>query len=258
MKQSQAKAYKRKCAVKNTNSNVTKHVNIKSTGDNFIDQCMETVENLWKDLKKRILETPEFVNLSDDNKLEIYQNNEFKDFYTSYPIVCRYAICMGQYSSKAFKKFLQKFKIMQEKTRASNKETKMDEWIKCQASYIKFLYQAYSPKSHSERASQMVWQQAYDTLKQEFADFEKMHDEVEERLKKEEKYNKVEMLKEMTSRIANEEQTLSKNSTTQLVDRLKIQVMKQRWNNMISQVKSDVERVQPTCIGRGKVSITNL
>ena len=198
------------------------------------------------------------MTASDDDKLKIYQNNEFKDFYTSYPIVCRYAICMGQYSGKAFKRFLQKFKMMQEKTRASNKETKMDEWIKCQASYIKFLYQAYSRKSHSERESQTIWQQAYNTLKQEFDDFEKMHDEVEERLKKEEKYNKATMVKEMTRRIASEEQTLSKTSTTQLVDRLKIQVMKQRWKNMISQIKSDVKKIQPICIGRGKVPVTQV
>jgi hypothetical protein len=258
MRQSQAKSYKRKCVAEKTKSNIIKQVNIKPSGDNFMDQCMETAENLWKDLKTRIQETPEFVKFSDDDKLKIYQNNKFKDFYTSYPIVCRYAICMGQYSGKAFKKFLQKFKIMQEKTRASNKETKMDEWIKCQASYIKFLYQSYSRKSNNEKESQMIWQQAYTALKKEFADFEKMHEEIEERLKKEEKYNKAEMLKELSYRITNEDQTLSKTSTTQLLNRLKIQVMKQRWNNMISQVKSDVERIQPVCIGRGKVPVTKI
>jgi DNA segregation ATPase FtsK/SpoIIIE-like protein len=252
MKKSQEKAYKRKLRLE---SNIPKKCNINKTGDNFMDQCMETAEKLWDDLKKRIKENPDFVKTTDDDKLKIYQNNEFKDFYTSYPIVCRYAICMGQYSSKAFKSFLQKFKIMHEKTRASNKETKMDEWIKCQASYIKFLYQAYSRKSHSEREAQMVWQQAYNTLKQEFADFEKMHSEVEERLKKEEKYNRSEMVKEMTNRIANEEQSLSTNSTNHLVDRLKIQVMKQRWKNMVSQVKTDVEKIQPTSISRGKLNV---
>lgn len=257
MKQSQSKAYKRKCAAKNTNSHSPKEVNIKQTGDAFMDQCMETAEKLWKDLKKRIQETPEFITANDDDKLKIYQNNEFKDFYTSYPIVCRYAICMGQYSSKSFKRFLQKFKIMQEKTRASNKETKMDEWIKCQASYIKFLYQAYS-RNHSEKEAQMIWEQSYNTLKQEFSDFEKMHKDVEEQLKKEEKYNRAEIVKEMASRIVNEEQTLSKTSTTQLLDRLKIQVMKQRWENMISQVKSDVKKIQPVCIGRGKVPVTKV
>ena len=60
----------------------------------------------------------------------------------------------------------------------------------------------------------------------------------------------------MTKRIANEEQSLSQTSTTQLVERLKIQVMKQRWKNMISQVKSDVEKIQPVCIGRGKVAVS--
>ena len=255
MKRSQEKAYKRNRLSKKS-TDEPKKINIKPSGDDFMDQCMETAEKLWVDLKKRIRETPEFVDVSDEDKLKIYQNNEFKDYYTSYPIVCRYAICMGQYSGKAFKRFLQKFKIMQNKTRAASKETKMDEWIKCQASYIKFLYQAYSRKSHSEREAQMVWQQAYNTLKQEFADFEKMHKDVEERLKKEEKYNKVEIVKEMTKRIANEEQSLSQTSTTQLVERLKIQVMKQRWKNMISQVKSDVEKIQPVCIGRGKVAVS--
>jgi hypothetical protein len=250
MKKSQEKSHKRKLKC-----GISKKCNIKKTGDDFIDQCMETAENLWNDIKKRIKETPDFVKTTDDDKLKIYQNNEFKDFYTSYPIVCRYAICMGQYSSKAFKKFLQIFKSMKEKTRSSSKDTKMDEWVKCQASYIKFLYQAYSRKIYSEREAQMVWQQAYNTLKQEFADFEKMQSEVEERLKKEEKYNRSEIVREMAKRISNEEQSLSTNSTNQLVDKLKIQVMKQRWRNMVSQVKSNVERIQPTSISRGKIPV---
>ena len=61
---------------------------------------------MWKDLKNRVKSNPKFAELPDSKKIEIYQKSEFKEFYTNFPIVSRYMICMGQFSVNAFRRFL--------------------------------------------------------------------------------------------------------------------------------------------------------
>lgn len=243
------KSYMRKQRSSNSQPNVV------NTGNVLFDQSVMTAEKLWNDIKQRVKDNPEFATMEDRKKLELYQTGDFKLFYNTYPIVSRYMICMGQYSTRAFKRFLKKFEMTQKKARSANNEEKMDQWMRCQASYIRFLWESYQKQHFSAQSAQMVWQQSYQTLKQEYADFEQMQKDVELQLKKNKKLNKAELIKEMANRIANEQQQLSSSSASSLIKKLEVRLIQQRWEKMQEQIKTDVATIPPSRTGRGKVKV---
>lgn len=217
---------------------------------------------LWQDIKKRVNDDPSFASLPDSKKIEIYQKSEFKDFYTNFPIVCRYMICMGQFSMKAYKRFLKKtqnmLKLQQEQRQnrpltEKPKTNSEDEWIKRQADYVRYLWEAYQKSNFSTLEAQRVWQHAYTTLTKEFSDFKDLHKEIEEKLKVDGKANKSEVVREMLSRVANEEQAFDKKTNDALIKKLNKQVIAQRRRKLLKQIKEDVETILPTRISRGTV-----
>ena len=222
---------------------------IKPTDSN--EQAIKNATKLWDDIKRRVAEEPEFVTMKDHEKVEIYQKSKFKEFYTSYPIVCRYMICMGQFSIKAFKRFLKKCESMSAVPQKRESGASEEQWVMRQADYVRYLWEAYQTQHFSATESKNIWKHAYETLQQEFKDFKDMHKEVEEKLKVDEKFNKSELVKELVGRIATEQQSLDDNSTSNLVQNLKIQVAKQRRRNLLQQIKDDVEKTIPSAIGRG-------
>jgi RNA polymerase-interacting CarD/CdnL/TRCF family regulator len=221
------------------------------------EQAIKNATELWNDIKQRIKRTPEFINMSDSEKINIYQKSKFKEFYTSYPIVCRYMICMGQFSVKAFNRFLKKCETMNTFPQKRGSEASEEQWIMRQADYVRYLWESYQKQHFSTVESQNIWKHAYDTLKQEFKEFKDMHKKVEDKLKTDEKFNKAELVKELVNRIANEEQSLSENSTQHLLHNLKVKVLQQRRRNLAEQIKKDVPRVMPSFINRGLVKEPN-
>jgi hypothetical protein len=73
-----------------------------------------------------------------------------------------------------------------------------------------------------------------------------MKEDTEKRLDEEGKNNKAEVVKEMLRRMANEEQSLDGETTKDLVNRLKNELIKQKRKKLIAQIDSDVERIRPT------------
>ena len=221
-----------------------------------IDISIEVANKLWQDLKKRIADDPKFVKKSDAEKIEIYQKSEFKEFYTNYPIVCRYIVCMGQFSNKAFKRYLLKCKTMSSQKDNANHNSE-DEWVQRQADYIRYLWEAYQKQHFNASDAQEIWKHAYNTLTQEFADFKKLHEEVENKLKIDEKYNKSSMVKELLQRLSTSEQTLDSNTTTTLIKKLENKLYIQRKNSLITQIDKDVKKIEPTRVCRGTVKEVN-
>ena len=203
------------------------------------DASISIANKLWRDLKKRILDDPEFIKKSDSEKVDIYQKSEFKEFYINYPIVCRYMICMGQFSNKAFKRYLLKCKSMSTVKHTENHNAE-DEWVKRQSDYIRYLWESYQKQHFNEADAQEIWQQSYKMLTQEFTDFKKLHKEVEAKLKVDDKFNKSSMVKELLQRLANEEQSLDENTTTALIKKLEDKLAIQRKNAESSQIDKDV------------------
>ena len=216
------------------------------------DAAIDLANKLWRDLKKRILDDPTFVKKSDSEKVDIYQKSEFKEFYTNYPIVCRYMVCMGQFSNKAFKRYLLKCKSMST-VKHTNKHDSEDEWVQRQSDYIRYLWEAYQKQHFNAADAQEIWQQAYKMLTQEFTDFKKLHKEVEAKLKVDDKFNKSSMVKELLQRLSTEEQTLDTTTTTTLIKKLEDKLFIQRKNAVSSQIDKDVKKIEPTRVCKGSV-----
>lgn len=234
-----------------TNINETKDDSKEDTRDHT-EKSIDKSIKLWNNIKQRIKDEPSFIDLSDADKLKVYQDSEYKEFYTEFPIVCRYMICMGQFSNKAFKRFLLKCKsIKPDPIKAREKGYNDDQWISRQADYVRYLWEAYQKQHYSASESRNIWQHAYKTLKQEFADFHEMHKEVEEKLKKERKENKTELTKELLKRLADKDQSLNENSTTDLVKKLQTRVYEQRKKKLLDSIENEVEIVPPTREARG-------
>jgi uncharacterized protein Yka (UPF0111/DUF47 family) len=173
--------------------------------DDPVEKAIIDANKLWDDLKKRIVDDPEFMELSDTKKVEVYQNTEFKEFYITYPIVCRYMICMGQFSTKAFRRFLVKSVNMSKKPVSKEKGYNEDQWIRRQSDYVRYLWESYQKSHFNKEDSNKIWEHSYNTLKKEFSDFREMHKEVEEKLKREKKENKIELVRELIERVKAQE-----------------------------------------------------
>ena len=221
---------------------------------NTIESSLNTASKMWDDLKKRVNENPSFVELPDHEKVRIYQDTEYKNFYTEHPIVCRYMVCMGQFSGKAFKRYLLKCKSMSAQKHVIDKTVENpseDRWIQRQADYVRYLWESYQRHHFNPNDAQDIWQNAYNTLSKECKDFKDMHKNIEEKMKIENKSNKAELVKEMLTRISSEEQTLDEHTTNRLIEKLKSQVIEQRRKKLIDQINSDVELIPPTRISQG-------
>lgn len=208
---------------------------------------------MWNDIKKRVSENPEFVQLPDSSKVDIYQKSEFKEFYTEFPIVSRYMICMGQFSVKALKRYLIKCKnVKHDPVKSREKGYTEDQWVQRQADYVRYLWESYQKQHYSPSESNNIWQHAYKTLKQEFQDFREMHDDIEKKLKDVDKNNKGEMVKELIKRLSSQEQSFDNEKTTKaLVDKLKEQALEQRKRNLIKSIPENIGLIPPTRESRG-------
>lgn len=211
-----------------------------------IDHSMQTANRMWSDIKDRVRDNPDFANYSDSKKIEIYSEGEFAEFYTAFPIVSRYMICMGQFTNKAFKRFLLKCQNMQGRMRYMKGKEKEEEWTKRQADYVRYLWESYQKQVFSANEAQQVWQHAYQTLKKEFNDFNKMKEETEKRLAEEGKVNQAEVAKEMLTRMATGEQSLDPETTKELIAKLKLALVKQNHIKVMKQIDNEIERIRPT------------
>ena len=222
--------------------------------ETYIEKSIRIGGNLWDDLKERVKNDPDFVNKNDNEKIDVYQNSEFKDFYSEFPIVCRYMICMGQFSGKAFKRFLIKCKDSSKNTNINReKDYNENQWIMRQADYVRYLWESYQNQHFNKEDSNKIWQHAYETLKNEFKEFKDMHKKIEDKLKTDNIYNKKKLIEEMVKRISNNEQKLDDESTKKLLYDLRETLLEQRKSNLIKSIKDDVEVIPPTIISRGTV-----
>jgi hypothetical protein len=216
----------------------------KKTYDNPIDASIDNAYTIWNDIKNRVKTDEKFIDMKDNDKLEIYQN-KYKDFYSAYPIVCRYMVCLGQYSAKAFKKYLLKCKnITYTIEERKNREFISDQWVRRQADYIRFLWEAYQKQHYNEKEARGIWTHAYKTLNKEFIDFKSQEKKIENQLNDDKLKNKKELMKELISRISNDDQKIDNKSIANLLEILKDQSYKQNKKKTLNQIKTDVVKIQ--------------
>ena len=103
--------------------------NITSAQSATPDELVEIGNKIWKQIKASKVDQSNFSAC--DELLKKIQV-EYHDFTISFPIVVRWAVQARQYSSTAFKKYLQRFAVKQIKTR--------EEFLKNQAEYLILIY----------------------------------------------------------------------------------------------------------------------
>jgi hypothetical protein len=224
----------------------------KETKEDHIEVSTNIANKFWNDIKKRVRDDPKFVEMTDNEKIEIYQKSEFKEFYIEFPIVSRYMICMGQFSNKAFNKYLIKCKnASHDPVKSREKGYTEDQWVQRQSDYVRYLWESYQRQHYSQSESKNIWNHAYTTLKKEFQDFKDLHEDIEQKLKNDEKVNKNQMTKELLTRLANNEQSLDETTSKNLLASLQTKVNEQRKKNLISSINNSVPKIPPSCETRG-------
>ncbi len=229
-------------------------INKQKTNSEYITIAIMEAEKVWLVIKVTYVANENFLQMTDEEKIEMI-SKDFKEFYNNFPIVSRYMVCMGQYNQKAFKKFLKKCedKLSQHNVPNERKKDYMQtQWIECQASYIKYLWELLQTKRFSQKDANNVWKHAYESLTKEFKDFKESHSKIEENIKVKDKKNKVELLTEAVKRISSNKQTLNLEDTRALVNKLKLKKYHQNYENVVEQIKNTKDQIEPLIKGYGK------
>lgn len=205
----------------------------------YVETALKEGAALWNAVKAEA-RNPTFANLPDNKKIELF-SVRFHSFNREFPIVSRYLVCMGQYSKKAFKRYLDKI----QKTRhpeAREKGYMEDQWVRRQADYVRYLWESYTVH-YSRTDSNSIWQEAYKALSQEFTEFRSNHSKIKEKLEKADQVNKKELTRELLERLASGTQTLDSENMNDLMEVMQFQLARQRREKLMTQIKNSVPEV---------------
>lgn len=223
----------------------------------YIELAIRDADKLWVNVRETFAKNPRMRDWSDDRKIEhFYATNT--DFYKEFPIVSRYMITMGQYSTRAFQKYLTN-KALDAKNMPAEREKGHveDKWIRREADYIMYLWKDFTRGKRNEAQAKMVWQHAYDSLKTEFKDFRDTYRQTELKVREETKLNQKELTKEILRRISSSpvEQKLDPSceiapapkpddsTLIQVRDALKQRLCVQRKAKMLQELTSKVKKI---------------
>lgn len=107
------------------------------------EEIINTANQIWKRVKESNIPVEQHA---ERDKLLADIQSEFKEFNQGFPLVLRTIVQMNQYSSKAFARYLQKYKT----AIAQFKERK--DWVKFQAEYLFYLFREKNPKAPLKEA----------------------------------------------------------------------------------------------------------
>ncbi len=237
----------------NSSSNNEKTMD-KLKSDDESAKVLDQMNQMWNTLKQIVKENPKFIDLTDKDKLKFFREHlKYGDIMNDHPIVTRYLICMGQYNSKAFKRFLFKVKNTPIPPGNARKKGEMEDiWIRRQADYVRYLWESYQKKHFSHSDGAAVWQDTYTKLKGEFDDFRNLHKKAEEKVKEDKIVNNALNLKELLERLHSGAQSIDPNDEKMLLLQLKNKVYARRFKNTMEELKNKVKLIEHVCEGVGK------
>ena len=188
------------------------------------EKVVQKANEIWQVLKAYVATNPDFKNLKDQDKLEVFRTKfGYAMFLDEFPIVSRYMVCHGQYSSKAFDRILKKIeKIVHPPPDKRETGYMEDQWVMRQADYVQYLWESYQRRHQNTAERQWVWRSAYDNLKKEFDDFRNMHKEIEERVKTEKKTLAGQNARELLTRLASGGQNLNPDEQSLILEELRV------------------------------------
>jgi DNA repair exonuclease SbcCD nuclease subunit len=132
-------------------------------------------QEIYKSLQKKLRSDNPEKNL--DTILNEFQSM-YPQFTRRFPIVLRYMVQMGQFSSKAFAKFVAFIKANAPKTK--------EEWLDTQAVYPQLLYKM-TTKHYDTKHANLIRKQAAEQLREEFEAFQKASKSADELVAEQEK-----------------------------------------------------------------------
>jgi hypothetical protein len=226
--------------------------NKEQTTKEYIAIALLEAEKIWLNIQVLFLEHFDtYIKMGDDEKIDFIKQ-DFGEFYNEFPIVSRYMVCMGQYRRKAFHKFLEKCRVaLANIPEKRDPDYMQNQWIERQADYVRYLWEEY--QTHvNKKQSNAIWLQAYNLLKDEFKQFKSLHKNIEEKVEKDRVKHKTELVKEMAGRIISGQQKLETNETLGLLNSLREKLYKQRYTNMVKQIKADIKYINPSVAGAGR------
>ncbi len=184
---------------------------------------IDKANEIWKAVKAYATTNKEFKELKDQDRLDIFRSKfGYSQFMDEFPIVSRYMMCYGQYSSKAFERMLRKIEnVVHPPPDARAKNYMEDQWVRRQADYVQYLWESYQKHHQNTAERQYIWSEAYNRLKKEFDDFRNMHKEIEERVKIEKKELAGQNTRELLERLADGQNTLTAGEEEILLAQLK-------------------------------------
>jgi hypothetical protein len=165
-----------------------------------IDNAMKMGLDAW-DFVKDMARQSDYANMSDDKRVDALML-KCKDFYQTFPVVSRYMVCMGQFSPRAFNRYLEKRHRSKPSPNADQAE-KADQLIRCQASYLQYLWESMQKHVDTNRSKE-IYQHSYKMLKEEVDKFKKQEKKIRFQLEKEKKEANVEKIVSMTDKIKND------------------------------------------------------
>jgi hypothetical protein len=221
------------------------------TNAEYTSMALMEAEKLWLAVKIVALSNENFIHMKDEEKIDLIRK-DFAEFYNNFPIVSRYMVCMGQYSQKAFRKFLKQCEQKLNHSPVKREEDYMqNQWIECQASYVRYLWEESHIKKFSRKESNEIWQQAHRALTEEFKQFKDQHMKTEEKIKRDEKKHKVELFKEAVGRVSTGAQSLDLEKTRALVNKLRDKKYKQNYELALRQLEENTKFIGARSVSRG-------
>lgn len=208
---------------------------------------------MWSEVKTVAKNEEKFKNMKDKEKIEFFRTNMgYASFMDDHPIVTRYMICMGQYKTVAFKKYLEKIKRVKHPDVDKREKGYMeDQWIRRQADYVQYLWEAYQKRHFNNAERQWVWQNTYKNLRGEFDDFRNMHKDIETKVEEEKSVLAAKNARDLLERLKTGTQKLSPDEEKLLLHELQVLLLKRRFQSVLDQLLKTVEPVEPTVVGTG-------
>jgi len=162
-------------------------MSVEKQNEEYLNVEVKFALTMHFDILKKFDNDEEFKNLDIEERYNsIVKMEEYKEFFSKYPLVCRYMVQLQIFNPRAFKKYLRYLNTVKptEKERVEcmgnsdivNKEKQLLWQNKVYAQYVKFLY-LETNNTHNVQEARRQYQIALDALNSDTKFMFKMYKE---------------------------------------------------------------------------------
>lgn len=162
-------------------------MSVEQQNEEYLNVEVKFALTMHFDILKKFDNDEEFKNLEIEERYNsIVQMEEYKEFFSKYPLVCRYMVQLQIFNPRAFKKYLRYLNTVkpteQERVECMgssdivNKEKQLLWQNKVYAQYVKFLY-LETNNTHNVQEARRQYQIALDALNKDTKFMFKMYKE---------------------------------------------------------------------------------